>query len=84
MDARETLQQWFTDTQIKTYFGARSPAELDEIANRMQAMSSDARRKFKKQLSVVAWKQAIARQQVRRGHSVMGRMLVSAAKELKR
>ena len=84
MDTREILKQWFTETQVKRYFGTRSADELAAIAERMQAMSSDGRRRFKKQLAVLAWKQSSARQYARRGKSAFGQLLVGASAELKR
>jgi hypothetical protein len=51
---RKRLLQWFTDEQIREYYGAFSYDELDAVANRMQDMSSDSKRKYKLQLSKLA------------------------------
>lgn len=50
LSPRERLRLWFTDSQIQMYFGARSRDELAQVADLMQRMSTDSRRKFKLQL----------------------------------
>lgn len=47
------LQTYFTDAEIRIYFGARSQSEINEAAAFMANMTRDERTRFKSMLATL-------------------------------
>lgn len=47
------INQWFTDREIKLYFGARSPDELRQVCDTMRPMTTEQVARFKAELRKV-------------------------------